>query len=71
MSGWPMTAQAWESIEPVVEFESGWERVIGVQNTLDKSLERFVQRIETTLGVPVTYVSTGAERLEGVWRNPV
>lgn len=69
MSGWPMTAVAWESIEPVVEFESGWERVIGVKNTLDESLEKFVERIENNLGIPVSYVSTGAERLEGVWRN--
>jgi adenylosuccinate synthase len=69
MTGWPMTAVAWENIEPVLEFEEGWERVIGVKNTLDESLERFVQRIEKTIGIPVVYVSTGAERLEGIWRN--
>jgi adenylosuccinate synthase len=69
MSGWPMTSTAWESIEPVLEFEEGWERVIGVKNTLDKSLEIFVERIEEFIGIPVCYVSTGAERREGIWRN--
>ncbi|NBO38244.1 adenylosuccinate synthase [bacterium] len=69
MQGWPMTAVAWESVEPVVEFEPGWERVLGVKNTLDESLERFVKRIEDWIGIPVSYISTGAERSEGLWRN--
>lgn len=69
MNGWPMTAVAWENIEPVIEFAQGWQQVVDSKNNLDPICEQFVQRIENWIGVPVSYVSTGAERLEGVWRN--
>lgn len=69
MNGWPMTAVAWENIEPVIEFAQGWHQVVDSKNNLDPICEQFVQRIENWIGVPVSYVSTGAERLDGVWLN--
>lgn len=53
----------------MIEFAQGWQQVVDSKNNLDPVCEQFVQRIENWIGVPVSYVSTGAERLEGVWRN--
>lgn len=69
MQGWPMTSVAWENVEPVVEFAAGWQQVTDAKNALTPEMESFVARVEDWTGVPVHYVSTGAERLDGVWRN--
>ena len=69
MQAWPMTQTAWENVEPVVEFAEGWNDVLDSKGQLEPSLGAFVGRIERWIGVPVVYVSTGAERLAGIWRN--
>lgn len=69
MNAWPMTQTAWENIEPVVEFMDGWSEVLNSKGQLDPALDAYVRRIEEWIGVPVVYVSTGAERTAGIWRN--
>ncbi|MEY2986875.1 MAG: hypothetical protein RJB13_396 [Pseudomonadota bacterium] len=69
MQAWPMTQTAWENVEPVIEFAEGWNEVLDANGQLEPSLGAFVNRIESWIGVPVVYVSTGAERLAGIWRN--
>ena len=69
MEGWPTTVDAWNSVEPVVEFCEGWKSVVGVGNTIEHSFASFLQTVEDFVQVPVRYVSTGPERSEGVWKR--
>ena len=73
-----MSADAWNSVEPVVEFCPGWDFVVEGTSTgapsaspaLSPEYLRFLRVIEEFVGVPVVYVSTGPERAEGVWQGP-
>ncbi|KAB8033194.1 adenylosuccinate synthase [Fluviispira multicolorata] len=66
MIGYPMTQSAWENVEPVVEYVEGWESVAqGPQ--LNKQYQNFIKKIEKFIDVPSIYISTGAERSEGLW----
>lgn len=65
--GWPIAAKEWEQVEPVVEFFSGWEQLLNVDNTLNVNFRTFVGFIEDRTKVPVRYVSSGPERSEGIW----
>lgn len=67
MESWPMTTEDWTEIEPVVEYFSGWERLLNVENTLNVPVSTFVRSIEERTRVPVRYLSTGPERSEGIW----
>lgn len=69
MEGWPMTASAWERVDPVVEFCGGWKNVVDVGATIDATFARFIERIESFVEVPAIYVSTGPERSEGLWKS--
>ena len=66
MVGYPMTPSAWESVEPVIEFVDGWEEVASGQN-LNKQYKAFIKKVEEFIDVPSVYISTGAERSEGLW----
>ena len=65
--GYPMSTEAWESVEPVVEFCSGWDSVVDDTAKLSKELNSFKKFIENFLGLPIVYVSTGPERSQGAW----
>lgn len=66
MVGYPMTQNAWDNVEPVIEFYDGWENVATGKN-LHKNYKAFVKKIEEFIDVPSAYISTGAERNEGIW----
>lgn len=66
MNGYPMTQNAWDNVEPVIEFMDGWENV-AVGSNLNKNYKAFVKKIEEFIDVPSAYISTGAERSEGIW----
>lgn len=66
MSGFPVTVQAWESVEPVLEFRPGWQS-IQTKGKVDKDYQIFLKTIEKFVNVPIVYVSSGPERSEGVW----
>ncbi|WGL60224.1 adenylosuccinate synthase [Pigmentibacter sp. JX0631] len=66
MNGYPMTQNAWDNVEPVVEFMDGWDNV-AVGTNLNKNYKAFVKKIEEFIDVPSAYISTGAERSEGIW----
>lgn len=65
--GWPVASGDWEKVEPVVEFFSGWTKLLNVENTLNVNFRAFVGFIENHTKVPVRYVSSGPERSEGIW----
>ena len=62
-----MTVQAWEAVEPVLEFVDGWSDQLYTPKGLDTSFQKFIKRIETYLNVPVDYISLGAERNAGLF----
>ncbi len=66
MVGYPMTQNAWDNVEPVIEYFDGWETVANGKN-LHKNYKTFVKKIEEFIDVPSAYISTGAERNEGIW----
>lgn len=66
MVGYPMTQNAWDNVEPVIEYYDGWENVATGKN-LHKNYKAFVKKIEEFIDVPSAYISTGAERNEGIW----
>jgi adenylosuccinate synthase len=55
-------------VEPVYEDMPGWGE-LSVDEPLPTALERYVERIEQAVGVPVTLVSLGPDRAETVLRN--
>ena len=67
MASYPITTAQWELVEPVVEFCQGWSSVVESTTKLSPQLKAFVERIETFVGVPIVYVSTGPEREQGLW----
>ena len=71
MTGFPVTPQAWESVEPVLELMPGWDSVLtqnGVQPIkVNKEYRQYLNKIEDFVGVPIIYVSSGPERSEGLW----
>jgi adenylosuccinate synthase len=67
--GYPMSAQAWENVEPVVEFCPGWENVVDETLKCVPAYNSFLRTIEEFTGIPVVYASTGPERDEGIWRT--
>jgi len=67
--GYPMSSQAWDAVEPVLEFCPGWKSVVDDTSKLVPAYERFLEKVEAFTGVPVVYASTGPEREEGVWRG--
>ena len=66
MVGFPVTPQAWESVEPVLEFCSGWTDVVKSKK-INKEYKQYLKKIEKFVEVPIIYVSTGPERSEGLW----
>lgn len=69
MNGFPMTLEAWERVEAVVDFLPGWEQltVSPDSDELSPHLAAFVEGIAKYTGVKVSYVSTGPDRNEGIW----
>jgi adenylosuccinate synthase len=67
MSSYPVRWEEWDAVEPVVEFCQGWKSVVDSTSKLSAPLGQFVEKIEKHTGVPVTYVSSGPERSQGVW----
>jgi len=63
---YPMTTQEWAQVEPIVEFVDGWDELC-VNDELTAKFKKFVHRVEKYTNVPVTYISLGAERDEGMW----
>ncbi len=66
MSGFPVTPQAWASVEPVLEFIPGWESVLS-HNKVNKEYKQFLNKVEDYVGVAPIYLSSGPERSEGLW----
>lgn len=59
-------------VKPVVEFLPGWREPISeVQDFADlpAAAQRFVERIEACVGVPVLLIGTGPERSQIIWRG--
>ncbi len=68
MRGFPVTIQAWESIEPVLEFVPGWSSLTTSKGKLSKEFSNFVKKVENFVGVSAIYLSTGPDRNAGIWR---
>lgn len=66
MSGFPVTPQAWDSVEPVLEFMPGWDNVLS-HHKVNKQYKQFLNKIENFIHVPIVYISSGPERSEGLW----
>ena len=66
MNGYPVTPQAWENVQPVLEFMPSWEKVV-VKGKVNKEYKLFLKKIEDFVGVPIVYISYGPERNEGLW----
>lgn len=56
-----------ETLEPIYTDIKGWNQEIGKEIPAD--LESYVQFIEKFVGVPVTFVSTGPDRTQGIYRK--
>ena len=79
--GSPMSAEAWNAMEPVVEFCPGWDFVVSEtsetqgqpqpkDSQVSPAYAHFLKKVEDFVGVPIAYASTGPERTEGVWLGP-
>jgi adenylosuccinate synthase len=61
----PMSAEEYESCEPVYEEMPGWQTsTLGVRkfSDLPAKAQAYLRRIETLVGTPIDLISTGAER---------
>jgi len=61
----PATAEALAVCEPVYEDLPGWQGATAGATRIEDlpaGARRYLERIETLLGVPIVIVSTGAER---------
>lgn len=67
--GWPLSTQAWDKIEPVVEFVPGWKHLDTENPLKNAELNSYIEFIEKHVQVPVKFVSLGPERSQGVWRT--
>ena len=70
----PMTLQEIERAEPVYEVMPGWkEDITGVRAyaKLPDNAQRYVERIEALLGVPIDVISVGPDRDQTITRRSV
>ena len=61
-----------ERAEPIIEMLPGWDEPLSDCRTaaeLPATAERYLQRIEQVIGVPVTIVSVGPERSQTLYRT--
>ncbi len=68
----PASTSVYERLEPVYEDLPGWQTDTTGCRTWDElpdAARAYVQRIEALAGVPVTYVSVGAERAQMIVRS--
>ena len=68
----PASTSVYQRLEPVYEDLPGWQTdTTGCRSwdELPDAARAYVQRIETLAGVPVTYVSVGAERAQMIVRS--
>ena len=68
----PPTTSVLERVRPVFEEHQGWqEPTSGARrfSDLPKQAQRYVERIEDILGVPIEYVSVGPQREQLVKRR--
>ena len=68
----PSGAEETACCEPVYEDWPGWsESTVGIRNyqSLPQSARRYLERIESLLGVPVDMISTGPDREETIVRR--
>lgn len=68
MPGFPSTLEAFESVQPVVEFMEPWSHTHQTSpSKLHPAFSQFIARIEDEVGVPIVYVSSGPARDQGLW----
>lgn len=70
----PAGIEEWNRTEPVYEEMEGWrEDITGVAsfNDFPKACQKYLQRIEGFVGVPIALVSVGPERGAHFWRHNV
>ncbi len=71
LTWFPADAEILEEVEPVHETMPGWpDGMVGVDRyeQLPDGARRYVDRLESLLGVPITLVSIGAERMSTLHR---
>ncbi len=69
----PLFVDAYAEVEPVYEEMPGWRQsTVGITEygALPENARRYLERIETLLGVPIDMVSTGPERDQTIVRRP-
>jgi len=67
----PLQTQAFEHVQPIYETLPGWQTDISNARQFDdlpEQARRYVERIETLSGVPVSMISVGPERAQAVLR---
>jgi adenylosuccinate synthase len=70
----PMTLEEVARAEPIYEVLPGWsEDVSGVRSyaTLPANARRYVERIESLVGVPIDVISVGPDRDQTITRRTV
>jgi adenylosuccinate synthase len=67
-AGFPAEVTDWGTLSGETEFCQGWDSVVEVPPTLNNRFREFVSRVEGFCKIPVSYVSYGADRDQGIWR---
>jgi adenylosuccinate synthase len=70
----PKTALEQTECEPVVEYLEGWHThelrlTQSGSKIIPLNLQILIQKIESFVGVPIVYLSTGPQRNQGIWLN--
>lgn len=68
----PAVVEAYERVEPVYEMIPGWQQdtsAITDFDALPDAAKRYLDRLETEIGVPIVMVGLGPHRSQLVWRS--
>jgi adenylosuccinate synthase len=69
----PPCTERWSDLQPVYEDLEGWtEDLQGITafSSLPPAAQRYLRRIEESIGVPLLMVSVGPERSQAIWSSP-
>jgi adenylosuccinate synthase len=69
----PVTANAWERVQPVYEDLPGWTEPIGAVREMDAlpaNARRYLERLSTLVGAPIVIVSVGPGREQTMRLGP-
>jgi len=65
----PASIQEWENIEPIIEYFDGWPtptKSVKSWSDLPTQAQKYLKAIEEAVETPISYISTGPDREEGL-----